>query len=299
MPSVGLSGELGCEPQVISDCCARQPESVYYARIRTDNKPLITTGGHTWEAAHELFAFLAQVDILGIFAHDENGSQQRGLRLLELGSGSGWLGLNLAEIFRAHALSVSSREKERRDTDTLHITLTEQPGEALEWLIHNVDRFGPAPGHGSTVCVRAQSLDWAMQDFGEGYDVSSYEQTDLILGSDLIYNEIGATCLPRIVKQLLTLMMPRFSAVNRCLVRSISPYFLYAHTFHRYDLLDERFLQECEQIGLVVQEVADAVTWQLVPVNEVFCEEIFPEKRIAILHISLETANCNKECCVE
>lgn len=58
-------------------------------------------------------------------------------------------------------------------------------------------------------------------------------------GSDLIYNEVGSRCLPRVLGALA-------GPVTRV---------LYCHTKHRYDLLDLEFFEQLDACGLDCQEV--------------------------------------------
>ncbi|CAD7939974.1 unnamed protein product [Amoebophrya sp. A120] len=83
-------------------------------------------------------------------------------------------------------------------------------------------------------------------------DKSHSEKFDLLLiGSDLVYNDIGAEWLPKIVSKMLAENYkwdlpggdPQWNQ------------FVYAHTLHRYSLLDKTFLENCKKNGLQVREV--------------------------------------------
>lgn len=178
-----------------------------------ESTPLSTTGGHTWAAARRLATYLSA-------APAELGLQHPGIRVLELGAGTGWLGVTVARNLPAAAL----------------VCLTEQEG-GLGWLNHNVQlnaTRGLPLGH-----VRVQACDW--QEYGDGggggdrpgqpaaaaagqpeqqqnkqhaQQQSEQQQQpsgavdlrsthwDVILGSDLIYNEIGSRCLPKVLAAL-------------------------------------------------------------------------------------------------
>ncbi len=275
----------------------------YVPLITTENTPLSTTGGHTWAAAKELWNFFAETDFfsgnhnLGLgfetSESEENlnyilNSESKFKKILELGSGCGWLGLNLAGEAVARKRAVA-------------ITVTEQPGEAYDWLEHNTQKFDPTTKSESdsvekNISITPKQLDWVEFSSSSSSESSGSEKGgecsnniinlnqnvndidyDLIIGSDLIYNEIGARYLPRTVKKLL--------------LKCQKNYFLYAHTFHRYDLLDEMFLEECTKLGLLVKEIklVAGESPEFQDVSEAFLEEVFPSKRIAILHISLNT----------
>lgn len=96
---------------------------------------------------------------------------------------------------------------------------------------------------------------------------------DYIVGSDLVYNEIGSCDLPRRIKDLVS--------------SHYGSFMLYAHTFHRYDHLDKEFLENLDKIGLEVFEL-DPKTGAPNPVSEEFFAELFPEKRIALLYIAMK-----------
>lgn len=92
---------------------------------------------------------------------------------------------------------------------------------------------------------------------------------DFIVGSDLIYNELGARLLPRVIKALST--------------RHTVCY--YAHTKHRFDALDLEFLAECEAQGLEVEEVFESGAVRPPP-SPPPLTELFPAMRIAMFRIT-------------
>ncbi|CAD7931168.1 unnamed protein product [Amoebophrya sp. A25] len=310
--------------------------SVYQTPLQVENTPLRTTGGHTWPAARALFEFIAKTDGLGLadFLRSRSRMEEDGrhgeeqaaitseyiskdLNILELGSGCGWVALNLA-----YSSLVAGGRYSGRQSLRLAITTSEQPGKACEWLQHNIERHAEtlatlaskaslfttntdtSTDISSTSCssspppVVAVPLDWQNPDLSfledlEGDDhkeanlnSSSSKKLDFLIGSDLIYNEIGSRCLPKIVKSLLE--------------QTGASHFLYSHTFHRYDHLDKEFLEVCEAEGLQARELetmyrkldfGGRIVEHEVPIQEEFEQEIFPEKRIAILKITLAKAD--------
>eukprot|EP00392_Amoebophrya_sp_AT5.2_P011027 g11102.t1 len=242
-------------------------------------------------------------------------------RVLELGSGTGWLALNVANQLREFSRAV--QRVPGCVPPRFSITATEQPGEAFAWLQHNVERyphlmFGEAQlwedeemhqdRHGQdhaeipAVTLTAKPLDWAECEGGCGLDRVEVVAYDLLLGSDLIYNADGAKLLPKLVAEKLRLSLKSASTSGSGIVAcvkststttsSTTPVFLYAHTLHRYDDLDQLFLQECARNGLEARDVtacdnyfADAGTDLLL--EEEFEAEIFPEKRLVMLRIKL------------
>ncbi len=102
--------------------------------VEVESTPLSTTGGHTWAASRRLASYLSA-------AAEQPGLGRPGLRVLELGAGTGWLGCTVARNLHQTSL----------------VCLTEQAG-GLDWLRHNVhlnrQRGLPLAG------VRVQACNW-------------------------------------------------------------------------------------------------------------------------------------------
>jgi len=334
-------------------------KSLYRKDLGIENTPLATTGGHTWEAAGVLFDFVAEIDLLKLWSGARNSCANTGgnndiqiidgktpRRILELGSGCGWLALNLANSISqvlsdqespSHPGHGLADDVNDATMPTTEIIASEQGGQALDWLQHNIGQHqnerrrnsasvtteveSPTTSHSGEnsldendltthsslsskrgkkeLPVRVIELDWADIAKCAPKLLERSSDLDLLIGSDLIYNHIGATFLPQVVQEF-----------GRPL--------LYAHTFHRYDHLDVLFLETCAKKGLTVREVvwssdhlssaslrkstfqysersgADLEsTFQysrgkiaFSEINESFMEEIFPQKRIAVLYIT-------------
>ena len=223
--------------------------------VEVENTPLATTGGHTWAAAYRLADYL-------FAAATEVGLNNPGVRILELGAGCGWLGTTLARNL-PHAAAVCLTEQEE--------------GGACDWLQHNVgaNRRCGLP----LTKVQVKPCDW-LQYASEDIAATSPGPTALdlagtewnfILGSDLIYNKVGATCLPRVMAAL---------------ARPSTKIF-YCHTKHRYDLLDMEFFEELEAAGLSFEEVWEpgAVAPPASPPLSFPPTDLFPEQRIAVFLI--------------
>ncbi|KAL4433839.1 hypothetical protein ABPG75_000280 [Micractinium tetrahymenae] len=309
--------------------------------VEVESTPLSTTGGHTWAAARRLAAYLS--------AAAEHLSMERpGLRLLELGAGTGWLGCTVARNLHPSAL----------------VCLTEQAG-GLGWLHHNVElnrqrglplggvqvqscdwldyagggsagggdaenssvtaasntgreqQAEPVAGeaaagaaHGSTpaacsassdACGQEQQQQQQQQPVKSQHDQQQQQQQagstgaqppgssrqqggntaeldlrgtqwDFIIGSDLIYNEIGSRCLPRVLGAL----------VGAATVA------LYCHTKHRFDLLDMELFEELERCGLQCEEVWEpgAAPPPASPPAQFPPATLFPDQRIAVYRIT-------------
>lgn len=227
--------------------------------IEVQSTPLTTTGGHVWKAAHILFEYFEEVsDIIHL--------NSPGVKVLELGAGCGWLGMSVACNLPHLDL----------------VCLTEQEtGGGLQWLQHNID-INKQQNH-LPKNVIALPCDWTQYADSDAAVPASDEPKfnqqlesihwDFIIGSDLIYNEVGATCLPKAMKYL---------------AREHTQIY-YCHTKHRYDLLDAMFFQELERNGLKCREVhAPSVASPPASPPATFPPvDLFPEQRICIYHITL------------
>lgn len=235
--------------------------------VTVESTPLSTTGGQTWKAAYRLAEYMANVA-------EDLGLQRPGVTLLELGSGTGWLGITLARNMPQASL----------------VCLTEQL-DGIEWLRHNVelnrsrgipldnvavqeadwrrlaaDASGSPAAEGSANGAAPAAGEAQLETMAEGAsaggDVQQRQQHgaghadgpqrsapgprdlratrwDFIVGSDLVYNEVGSRCLPRVLAAL---------AASGTRV-------LYCHTKHRLDLVDLELFQQLQVCGLHAEEV--------------------------------------------
>lgn len=214
--------------------------------VQTGERALSTTGGKTWGAAFRMAQYLEA-------AWGELRLARP--RVLELGAGTGWLGMTLAR-------NVAGR-----------VCLTEQgSGGALEWLQFNV------AANELLSSVECRVLDWQSWTTPEGDALAeTVGDFDLVLGSDLVYDEAGARLLPRVL---------------RCFLQRCRCSAFYAHTLHRYDHLDVDFFAALRAEGLVYRAVAAEGGFDgLDPVEASgFLEELFPEKRVAVYQVCLSGA---------
>ena len=103
------------------------------------------------------------------------------------------------------------------------------------------------------------------------------EAWELVVGSDLVYNEAGKAMLPRLLGRLLC---------SRGGARGVSMY--YAHTLNRYEFYDRDFFAALEAQGLSYVQA-----WPQpegdgggLGAEGAFSGELFPEQRIVVLRIS-------------
>eukprot|EP01134_Creolimax_fragrantissima_P006240 CFRG6240T1 len=231
---------------------ANQPHSPPWSSVGINietNKTLDTTGGHLWDAAKRLFEFMENEQETYDLSRD-------GLRMLELGSGTGWLGIALA--MNLH------------NADSI-VTTEQDGGGAMEYLERNVENHKYFLKNPSV--LTAHSLDWSRildsstANLENELNESAY---DIVFGSDLLYNLDGVEMLPKV--------MAAFCATGATV--------LYAHTFNRYEFLDADFFFALRRQGLICREVwsSSDVPPEFTPTDERFCN-VFPEARIAILDI--------------
>ena len=179
-----------------------------------------TTGGHVWDAARCMLSYFeANAELLAAVP-----------RILELGAGTGFLGMSLACRFSVEQMVL---------TEMVH-------GGALDWLEHNVERNRQAGLE--LQAVRTAALDWSWVDKGAALDKTGEQalaellatQYDYVIGSDLVYNEIGVEKLPRVIAAL--------ASNGRARV-------LYAHTLNRFEFFDRDFFEALATAGLECMEV--------------------------------------------
>jgi len=279
-----------------------------------ENRPLATTGGHTWAAAYRLTDYLAaSVVALGLDAP--------GLNVLELGAGCGWAGMTLARNLSNISL----------------MCLTEQEqGGACEWLAHNVDvnRRRGLP----LQAVRVEPCDWleygarkdaviegdadnletgrhrVTADYGIKAEAGSptgahhgnsppsrstpdapgsteHEGTTRPHGKNQEGNSLDLrgidwdfiTGSDLIYNQVGTRYLPRVLAA----LASDSTKILYCHTKHRFDLLDMEFFEELGKAGLRCEEVVEGgLAAPESPPAQFPPVDLFPEQRIAVYLIT-------------
>ena len=241
-----------------------------------------TTGGHVWPAARRLLEYVE--------AARPPWAVRRGARILELGAGTGWMGMTLAANLPS--------------ADRVCVTET-RAGGALKWLRRNVARNEDGaeevlwrPG-----VVHVEACDWTAYSDEDGTDASTSKndasrddddddddptgstplsaginprleaiEWDVIVGSDLVYDDDGVRYLPRVVRHFLR--------------NNNSRHFLYAHTKYRYELRDMALWREFHECGLDVEEVREDGA-PSPPSSPEPLTQLFPEKRIAVLRITL------------
>lgn len=233
-------------------------DKVWRRDIITSHAPMTTTGGQLWNAAVRLGDFLEAQGV-------KLGLTRQGVRILELGSGIGWLGMLLACNLQ----------------DAKAVVCTEQAaGGAMDWLNYNIkcNHHLPLARLQTSVC------DWRSYDnrFIASGDNSAPDASaassnkaldaevwDFVLGSDLVYNEEGAQLLPKV--------LAKFSGSDTTI--------LYCHTKRRFEHLDVELMHNLQMAGFTVQEVTEPWAPSPPASPEPF-SELFPDMRLAILLLS-------------
>ncbi|CAE7480294.1 Prpf6 [Symbiodinium sp. CCMP2456] len=150
---------------------------------------------------------------------------------LELGSGTGWLGMSLAR----NLVAMPARSM---------TVLTERRGDAMTFLMNNIE-FNIAEGL-PLEDLRADILDWSdwegSVDPPESMVTESAKDFDLLLGSDLAYNSCVAAMLVDVLRWFL-------SQKPQLLV-------LLAHRLRRQPDVDVAFFQGLLKKGLDYNAVA-------------------------------------------
>lgn len=284
-----------------------------------------TTGGHVWRAAHRLADYLEAVA-------DDIGLSRPGANVLELGAGTGYLAMVLARNLPSAARVVASEM---------------ESGGALEWLRRNLRR-NEAPPDGAPPPWRpglltAVACDWNVYrgdpPASSGYEPRSVPPADtavsssssprndapgipelddvpwdLIVGSDLVYDDAGVAALPDVVASLLKrAKIARQKAKAREMMTTTRdderreaaeagspkeatpcdpkksappPAFVYAHTKYRYELRDVDFFANMKRRGLVMREVREPGA-PTPPESPERFSSLFPEQRVAVFRVTL------------
>jgi len=230
----------------IGDGAVPSPPPAWDRAVTTEIAPLTTTGGTLWEGAGRLVDFLEAMQ-------GPLGLHRPGLRVLELGSGVGWVGVVLARnLPHAACISVTEQEcggglahlrhnlalnRERNALGTLNPGLQ---AHACDWTLYGRER-----GEGWR-----EDRDTAAQNGMEGQACDDGGNSglagpwDIIVGSDLVYNEAGQNMLPWVVRGLLLDSPP-----GTC--------FIYAHTKYRFEMIDVDFQKELVKAGLQCREIRE------------------------------------------
>lgn len=187
-----------------------------------------TTHGMIWPASTWLLEFLSEERILDDAAASKEGT----LKILELGAGTGWMGLNIAHHLGSRA----------------HITITEI-GDGMPDLERNCSETCASLSLNN---VSTAECDWAYlmgendARQKEGIQELLATRWDFVVGSDLAWNSVVAVLLPHALSAFITQGQTRV---------------LYAHEpKHNYKAHD-LFLETCQTCNLRMTPLHVLVPW--------------------------------------
>ena len=167
-----------------------------------------------WHSAEKLLSYL-----------EEKATELFPASVLELGAGTGWLGITMA--------------RNLQDSLTHHVLTDSTRTGAVQWTMQNVQaaqKQGILSGNrSSNQCpLMVLPMDW--NNAQEIEHVAKLHSWSLIVGSDLIYSEDGAVALAKCMAQLLQL--------------NPTARLLYAHTQGRIPQLDLLWQDQLRLQGL-------------------------------------------------
>ena len=170
--------------------------------------------------------------------------------------------------------------------DVQSIVATEMiHGGALKWLDRNVQINREAGNAMPRLSTAPLDWNWVAHAENEG-SIKQHESDrrilysvpfQLVLGSDLVYGEMGVRTLPRVIRELL-----RAGAEGA--------YALYAHTLNRFEFVDVDFFRALRFVGLTCSPVWPQ-SEEAVDREEAYSDELFPEQRVVVYRISLKSSN--------
>lgn len=138
-----------------------------------ERKQLLTTHRRTWMGSQLLLRYLLD-------SAQSLGFDRPGVSVLELGSGGGWMGLNLAARI-----------------PVLSITLSELPAAVLQ-LQANLERVAASVGNGLAKRVQIVELDWQTAESS----ATAATTWDWIIGTELLYSHSVLTALTHAIDAL-------------------------------------------------------------------------------------------------
>ena len=151
-----------------------------------------------------------------------------------------------------------------RSLPLAEVVLTEV-GDGMEHLAHNAALNG---GEGRAPPAVAE-LDWRSFGAGEPHPGLGDVRWDVVVGSDLVYEEAGVEMLPRVLGRL-------------CDGGAVV---FYCHTKHRYDMMDHDFVANVQALGLELVETRRGDEASPSPSPPPF-EHLFNEPRLVVWRIS-------------
>ena len=229
----------------------------------------VSTHLSVWPGAHHLCNYLSS-HCKEVFGNGVAAAEPRTINILELGAGTGWLGLTVASNLRIRAA------RKNLETEThaaasgaenaavgnipvrYNVTMTELAA-AVPALRKHVSEFenaaaaadGPGP-----VSVSVRECDWSKCVKGseekDDEDMAALLGThwDVIIGSELVWNSAGASALPHAFRAFYA---PAETATATKPAGCPATHILYAHQPQYSPAAHKLFLDGCDACGLVLE----------------------------------------------
>lgn len=165
------------------------PVHVQVTDIPLENRDYTTLGAQTWGGAHVLAEIIVQ-NPHRFALHPEQYPLTPKQKILELGAGTGLVSLAIFRYLASRGLGATIRAT---DFNPL----------ILDNLTHNISINKLAiPKPNTDLKISCGSLDWANPD---AVDADLFNSVDLVLGADIIYEELHAhwirTCLHKLMRR--------------------------------------------------------------------------------------------------
>ncbi|KAI6046981.1 putative methyltransferase-domain-containing protein [Pisolithus marmoratus] len=170
--------------------------------IPIENQDYGSVGAQTWGGACVLAEMIVDhPEQFGLGGKDYT-SGKRPLRVLELGAGTGLVGLTAAKVLLA-----SSAWRNRGAT----VVATDFYPSVLENLKANIDKNFPGDLSDGTITITSHFLDWSRLPAMSSLPKLLSEPFDIVFGADIVYEAEHATWIKKCLEQLLR--RPSTSAV--------------------------------------------------------------------------------------
>ncbi|KAI5997447.1 hypothetical protein EDD15DRAFT_2245834 [Pisolithus albus] len=167
--------------------------------IPLENEDYRSVGARTWGGACVLAEMMVEHPEqfgLGFLTRENDTCGRRPLRILELGAGTGLVGLTAAKV-----LVASSAKKDCRAT----VVATDFYPSVLNNLRDNIDKNFPGDPSDGTVTITSHFLDWSKFPAMPSLPGLLSEPFDVIFGADIVYEANHAIwikqCLGRLLRR--------------------------------------------------------------------------------------------------
>ncbi|KAI6022217.1 hypothetical protein PISMIDRAFT_689259 [Pisolithus microcarpus 441] len=165
--------------------------------IPMENQDYRSVGAQTWGGACVLAEMIVQHPEqfgLGFLTGENDTCSERPLRVLELGAGTGLVGLTAAKVLIAF-----SAKKDCRAT----VVATDFYPSVLDNLRANIDKNFPGDPSDGAVTITSHFLDWSKLSATPSAPELLSEPFDVIFGADIVYEADHAIWIKKCLERLL------------------------------------------------------------------------------------------------